>query len=132
MFHTPLPAHLWGPFDPNSSLGEAVSVRVHLVFSDNWFFSFFIFPLPIPGAWLLCVYLMILPILASSAKGLEPSRVFDGISLNQSRKENLYLYYKEVGWFPRSPGHFVYSLLSCGLKQMQISVGRGFPNPWLP
>lgn len=69
---------------------------------------------------------MILPILASSAKRLEPSRVFDGISLSQSRKESLYLYYKEVGWFPRSPGHFVRSLLSCGLKQMQISVGVDF------
>lgn len=75
---------------------------------------------------------MIFPILASSAKGLEPSRVFDRISLSQSRKESLYLYYKEVGWFPWSPGHFVCSLLSCGLKQMQISVGMDFPTHGSP
>lgn len=70
---------------------------------------------------------MIFPILASSAKGLEPSQVFDAISLSQSQKESLYLHYKEVGCFPQSPGHFVSSFLSCVLKQMQRSVGVDFP-----
>lgn len=75
---------------------------------------------------------MIFPILASSAKGLEPSQVFDGVSLSQSQKESLYLYYKEVGCFPQSPGHFVSSLLSCVLKQMQRSVGMDFPTHGSP
>lgn len=73
------------------------------------------------------------PSLASSARlGLEQSRVFDGISLSQSLKESLYLYYKGVGWFPWSPGHFACSLLSCGLKQMQINVGMDFPTHGSP
>lgn len=100
--------------------------------------AFLILYLFSPNPWGLAPFYLSndFPILASSAKGVQPSGVFDGIFVHQSQKESLYLCYKETGRSPQHPGHFVCILLSHGLKQMQICIGVDFsrkrnPNPWV-